>query len=250
MAFLFKIYCTDLAETSDSVATFHSQNEVDSFIEKCITYQKTKPNPMAWDEIFDKNDKVVPEFDKLLEDVEIWRQNHPCPLYDQYGKFKIELCQYELSSEGKSVHFETYEHINEVRKNLTKCIKELLQRSEDHDISKIYSDEESELFVKYTPLLKTLKYGSPEYTQSLENLKPALDHHYKTYRHHPEHFENGINDMTLIDIFEMLCDWVAASKRTKNGNVKNSIEISAKRFGINDQLKTILENTAKQLGEL
>lgn len=81
-------------------------------------------------------------------------------------------------------------------------------------------------------------------------MKPALDHHYATYRHHPEHFQNGINDMNLIDIVEMLADWKAASERQKDGNLLLSIEKNAKRFNIDDQLKQILINTAKTLDEI
>lgn len=81
-------------------------------------------------------------------------------------------------------------------------------------------------------------------------MKPALNHHYATYRHHPEHFQNGINDMNLIDIVEMIADWKAASERQKDGNLLVSIEKNAKRFHIDDQLKQILINTAKTLDEI
>ena len=47
--------------------------------------------------------------------------------------------------------------------------------------------------------------------------KPAIDHHYANNRHHPEHWPNGINDMTLMDLIEMLADWKAATARNKNG---------------------------------
>jgi len=44
-------------------------------------------------------------------------------------------------------------------------------------------------------------------------MKPALEHHYALYRHHPEHFQNGIDDMNLIDLVEMFADWKASSER-------------------------------------
>ena len=77
-----------------------------------------------------------------------------------------------------------------------------------------------------------------------------LDHHYANYRHHPEHFENGVNDMNLVDVMEMFCDWYAASKRHVNGNIYKSIDISCERFQIDDQLKQILINTAHMLEEV
>ena len=80
-------------------------------------------------------------------------------------------------------------------------------------------------------------------------MKPALDHHYANSRHHPEHFANGINDMNLIDIMEMLADWKASSMRHNDGNLLKSIELNQQRFGYDDQLKQILLNTAKLLDE-
>ena len=97
-----------------------------------------------------------------------------------------------------------------------------------------------------TPKLKSSTYGSEEYKKFLEELKPALDNHYKENRHHPEHFENGIKGMTLVDLIEMLCDWCAAVERHSDGNILKSIEINQKRFGYSDELKQILINTLEQ----
>ena len=80
-------------------------------------------------------------------------------------------------------------------------------------------------------------------------MKPALDHHYANSRHHPEHFPKGINDMNLVDIMEMICDWKASSERQKDGNLLKSIEMNAQRFGYDDQLKQIFINTAKLFDE-
>lgn len=77
----------------------------------------------------------------------------------------------------------------------------------------------------------------------------ALQHHYANYRHHPEHFVKGINDMNLVDIVEMLCDWKAASLRQNDGNLLKSIDTNAQRFGYDDQLKQIFINTAKLFDE-
>jgi len=142
--------------------------------------------------------------------------------------------------------FKAIRHLEAVRNYLNTIIRELLTRGEQHDQSKLESPE-IELFNKYTPLLKDLKYDSPEYKESLKNLKPALDHHYANNRHHPEHFKKGINDMTLIDILEMLVDWKASSLRQNDGNILKSIELNQKKFKYNNQLKKILENTATWL---
>ena len=144
---------------------------------------------------------------------------------------------------------ETQKHIEKVRKYIRFFTDKLTSRGVNHDAAKLESPE-VELFAEYTPKLATTEYNSEKYKQCLAGLKPALDHHYATYRHHPEHFANGINDMNLIDIVEMLADWKAASERQHDGNLLTSIEINANRFKMTDQLKQILLNTAKLLDEV
>ena len=143
---------------------------------------------------------------------------------------------------------ETQKHIEKVRKYIRFLTDKLTTRGVNHDASKLQSPE-IELFTEFTPKLAELEYNSEEYKECLHQLRPALEHHYATYRHHPEHFENGINDMNLIDLCEMIADWKAASERHNTGNLIKSIEINAKRFNIDAQLKQVLLNTAKLYDE-
>lgn len=138
----------------------------------------------------------------------------------------------------------TLEHIETVKYKIGNFIARLHGRSICHDQSKLSGPEE-ETFEKFTPLLAKSTFGSDEYKQFLKDMKPALDHHYANNRHHPEHFENGINGITLVDLVEMFCDWQAAVERHDNGDIFSSIEINAKRFGISDQLKQIFINTVE-----
>ena len=144
---------------------------------------------------------------------------------------------------------ETIKHIERVRHYLRIITDKLTSRGVTHDKTKLESPE-VELFTEYTPRLAELKYGSEEYKEGLTGLKPALNHHYANSRHHPEHFSKGINDMNLVDIIEMLCDWKAAGERQRDGNLLKSIELNAQRFGYDDQLKQIFINTAKMLDEV
>ena len=143
---------------------------------------------------------------------------------------------------------ETQKHIESVRKYIRFMIDKLDNRGVKHDASKLESPE-VELFAEVTPKLAETTYGSDEYNGFLEKLKPALDHHYASNRHHPEHFVNGINDMTLIDILEMFCDWKASTLRQNDGNLLKSIESNAERFHMDGQLKQILINTARMIDE-
>lgn len=156
-------------------------------------------------------------------------------------------------SEGPSMtvaecQVETQKHIETVRKYIRFMIDKIEMRGVKHDASKLESPE-VELFAEVTPKLAATTYGSDEYNGFLDKLKPALDHHYASNRHHPQHFVNGINDMTLIDIIEMFCDWKASTLRQNDGNLLKSIETNAERFNMDGQLKQILMNTARMIDE-
>jgi len=143
---------------------------------------------------------------------------------------------------------ETQKHIDKVRKYVRFFTDKLTSRGENHDASKM-ENPEVELFAEHTGRLSEIEYGSEEYKKELEALKPALEHHYAVNRHHPEHFPNGINEMNLVDLVELIADWKASSERYNNGNLLKSIEINAKRFNIDDQLTQILLNTARMMDE-
>jgi hypothetical protein len=153
----------------------------------------------------------------------------------------------DLTLEEKATNYETLTHIMHVRNLLNIAIQELIHRGEIHDQSKM-GDLERSTFVEYTPKLKTSTYGSDEYKGFLAAMKPALDNHYASNRHHPEFFENGIEDMNLIDVLEMLLDWKAASERHNDGNIWKSIEVNQKRFGFSDETKFFLQNTIRDFG--
>jgi len=137
---------------------------------------------------------------------------------------------------------DTLKHIRLVNEELINFSKELLDRGVKHDESKLHSPEK-ELFDQETPLLSSLVYGSKEYTESTRRLKPALVHHYTNNSHHPQHYENKIDRMNLMDIVEMFCDWKASVKRTKDGDINKSIEINSERFKMSPQLVNIFKNT-------
>ena len=142
--------------------------------------------------------------------------------------------------------YKTMRHIETVRNYLDACSEELNERGQLHDQTKL-DNPELETFDKYTPMLKTLVYDSEEYRACLKAMAPALKHHYMYNDHHPEHFENGIKDMNLIQLLEMIVDWKASGMRHYTGDIFKSIELNSVRFGISDELKQILINTAEWL---
>lgn len=144
---------------------------------------------------------------------------------------------------------DTYAHIATVREYLLKVAHLLTMRGHDHDLSKLEEPEKS-VFDVVTPKLKELTYDSPEYKASLAEMGDALKHHYAANDHHPEHFENGIADMDLIQVMEMLCDWKAATLRHTDGDLHSSIVQNAQRFAYGVEMRDLLMNTAKNMGWL
>ena len=143
---------------------------------------------------------------------------------------------------------DTRKHIFQVQQLVKSCTTVIIEQAYTHDHSKLVEPEKS-LFDIYTPKLKEMQFGSEEYKQCLKELDVALRNHYALNRHHPEHFEDGIQGMNLFDLIEMLCDWCASCSRMEDGNIYNSIEFCQQRFGYSNELKAILKNTVVTLKE-
>lgn len=131
-----------------------------------------------------------------------------------------------------------------VKKFMTEFFAEILSaRGEVHDESKLHTPEK-EVFDEYRPKLDWLRHGSAEYEAALKEMGEGLAHHYRANRHHPQHFENGISGMTLIDVIEMFCDWCASAQEK---GVRVDLEYSARRFGLAPQLVEIFLNTLNEI---
>ena len=141
---------------------------------------------------------------------------------------------------------DTNKHIQLVQEYMDLCIFWLNNMAYNHDRTKL-EEPEKEYFDTYTPLLKDVTYGSDKYKEYLKEIKVALDHHYKHNSHHTEHYEQGIKGMGLLNLLEMICDWIAATKRHNDGDILKSIEINQERFGYTDELKQIFINTVEKI---
>jgi hypothetical protein len=142
--------------------------------------------------------------------------------------------------------YKTLRHMETVRNYLGACITELLHRAAQHDQSKLESPE-VEAYDAITHSLRTTTYGSEAYKANLTTYAPAIQHHYRHNRHHPEYHADGMKGMTLLDLIELLCDWKAATLRHANGNLRRSIALNQERFGYSDDLAAIFCQTAAWL---
>ena len=187
------------------------------------------------------------KYGSLPASISVSADSTVCDQCDQEGQLILNDESIETLTVAEC-QVETQKHIETVRKYIRFMIDKIDMRGVKHDASKLESPE-VEVFAEYTPKLNNTTFGSEEYYRNLENMKAALDHHYAANRHHPEHFVNGVNDMTLIDLLEMFCDWKASTLRHNDGNLLRSIETNAERFKIDSQLTQILINTARMIDE-
>jgi len=136
-------------------------------------------------------------------------------------------------------------HINSVQQHMVNVITQLLTRMANHDQTKYLPDELDLVLGK--PYLDTLEYNSDEYRDGLARVQHAIDVHYSSNSHHPEHFAEGIQDMSLLSLLEMACDWKAAAD-AHNSTYLESINRNVGRFGLSIEMQYILQNTGRELG--
>src|SRR5262245_52464831 len=112
----------------------------------------------------------------------------------------------------------TAEHIERVGRWLTLLARvtdyteELVERARVHDASK-FGPEERIPYVWLTEYHRCRRNGEPfDYPPGIaEKVKLAIRHHVSTNRHHPE-FHADPNDMSEVDLIEMVCDWTAMAQ--------------------------------------
>lgn len=142
---------------------------------------------------------------------------------------------------------DTLNHIGKVQARIAEFCAYMQGRAQLHDASKLAQPEKAG-YDALAANLKDVVYGSDDYRAVLKEAEETIQHHYAVNSHHPEHYKNGIAGMSLLDLVEMLCDWKAASERTKQGSILASLAHNKERFGIDEQLAAVLENTVKELG--
>lgn len=165
---------------------------------------------------------------------------------------KLNECSY------KDAHFDTWIHKYLVNKLLLDIIRDLQTRALEHDNSKLTNPVEVDGYGRVGPLLTISQSGSPEFEAHKKEMQPAIDAHMQSLgardgtcdcenRHHVESHANGLQDMNLIDLLEMLADWKAAGARQESSSIEKSIEMMCKRYNASEEMVRLLRNTAEYL---
>lgn len=142
----------------------------------------------------------------------------------------------------------TMEHKTRVSIKMSALAREITRRGNVHDNSK-FKTPEVEIYSAHFNELNNAKYGSPEYDKALDNIKPALNHHNAENDHHVQHFENGIFEMNLVQILEMLCD-ISVTAEAKGEDAVYNLPTWMQRNHIPENYYRILRNTLEHIKEL
>ncbi len=132
-------------------------------------------------------------------------------------------------------------HIARVRKHLNTFIQLLNKRAQLHDQSKLQDPEFK--WWKQMDEEPRYPYGTPEYHEKVARWKKVFDNHYRYNRHHPEHFDDGIKSMTLVDLVEMMCDWLGYKDVMTISEAMRVCDQQMERYQFSEELREIMFNT-------
>ena len=143
-----------------------------------------------------------------------------------------------------------HRHRTFVRLALGTIVDNLNRRAEAHDLSKFEEDEFYGL-VGINETAREYPYGSEQYRASLQVASAdggCLNKHYSRNSHHPE-FHDNTEDMSFLDIIEMVCDWYSASKTYGQSSFVDAIPTHFKRFSFSSGQKWLILQVADCLQE-
>ena len=134
-------------------------------------------------------------------------------------------------------------HQNAVKRWLAHFSMILQSRAIKHDESKLQEPEYS-LWKKMDEEPR-YPYGTKEYSSKLKRWQHLFKLHWKDKRnrHHPEHFVSPVAEMDLMDMIEMLCDWLGYKETVSYSEASKLVDNQCKRFNFPEEFKSLLLNT-------
>lgn len=145
-----------------------------------------------------------------------------------------------------------HKHISYVRVALLHFSDNLRLRAFVHDSSKFEADE-LQGYAKFEQMPEGLEYGSAEYKAAMSKVMEdnnCFELHSQRNDHHPEHWGN-VQDMPLVPIIEMVCDWFGAHTAYGNkGGWHESVQHNIERYDFNDGQIWVIQQVADKLAKM
>ena len=130
-------------------------------------------------------------------------------------------------------------HIAEFQQAIDTLTEKLKQRAKTHDASKLKEPELTQ-YTEAEEKLENFKPGSKSYLTFAQKHHIIFSEHFKKNPHHVEHFKNGFNDMTLLDLIDVLTDWrLDCGDEDWNKFVDDRKEF----YGMDNQVVSIFKNS-------
>jgi Family of unknown function (DUF5662) len=161
-------------------------------------------------------------------------------------------------------------HRDFIRLALRRVANEIGERAEVHDASKLLDDEFSG-FSRINHAARVKKFGSEEYNAGMRAERGVIDLHFKRNSHHPERaallvsqpyqgseaeqayqLGRSENEMTFLDVIEMVCDWWGARKGyddTRSWEESSKLNLDAKGKYLTPEQRWLAEQVVMFLGQ-
>ena len=151
---------------------------------------------------------------------------------------------------GVSVRFTDMMRIRRalVQDKLSTVARELISRGRHHDNSTLGSPE-LEIYHRHFNEYRMYKFGDPRRDEVMNHMAEAIGHHFQYNDHHPEHFDNGINDMNLIQLMQFTAAIMSWSEQ-EQVDIFELLPIIRDKCGMSDQVYQLIQNTITEIKRL
>ena len=138
-------------------------------------------------------------------------------------------------------------HIMTVQSRMRAIARRILNRADSHDLSKFAPDELGGM-IEIDAIAEESGLNSPQYMEAIKG--PAIGLHRSRHSHHPEFHSDGIKDMSLLDLIEMVCDWKAANQVRGHPEGRQSVNMMIRRLELKDEYRFVVLLVADMVDEL
>ena len=135
-------------------------------------------------------------------------------------------------------------HVYDFQEAINTICKALTTRAKTHDASKLKEPELTQ-YTEAAEKLEKFKPGSSDYLKIRDKYAIILSKHFTKNSHHPEHFKNGFNDMSILDLVDVLVDW---KLDCGDGDWNKFVDDRRDYYGMSDQVVQIFKNSKDVLG--
>lgn len=138
-------------------------------------------------------------------------------------------------------------HLNLVHGDMNKCILNFMEKSQTHDVDKIFNNDVFSVYDQHFTKLKKIPFGTSEYLQyeqthfpSAHSIHAQNDHHY--YSHY-----NNSTKPNILDLLEVIIDINASNKQYGDADIEIVMDVLNKKGVLDISMDVFVRNTIEFL---